>query len=495
MNMLFVRQRLPEMLQQYAAHALARWFVVAVVLWGAVQVAQAVPLFNRQTGQNCVACHAGGQFPELTPYGRLFKMTGYTVGERTAVPLSAMAVVSDSKVANTSKSQNPGSDFFKQSDIILATASVFAGGKITDNVGAFFQATYDPYAVQNSDGSYSGHSNADNMDLRWADRYVGTDRDLIVGVSLNNNPSVSDPWNTTPAWMQYVPVPSPGSSQFIDGTTPYPGYSSGGNIAGLTTYAFLDRTWYGEIGLYGTARGALSFMTAGVAPRTTLRGLNPYWRLAWNREWGPHNLMIGTGGMYARVYQDPSDPTTIDRYLDWNIDAQYQFLLDPHAVTAQLVYATSRHGFPMAQGGQPAAFVDAAGNPLPLSNYKDTSHLLRAKISYTYRARYGGSVSLFNLNGTTNTANLSSGFDPGTLTITADPNAAAPSLPVNGNLSGNPGARGWTIEAFYMPVQFVRIGAQYTTYSRYNGASTNYDGFGRNASDNNSLFLYMWMAF
>src|SRR5665647_3891500 len=32
--------------------------------------AGAVPAFARQTGQNCVACHAGGQFPELTPYGR-----------------------------------------------------------------------------------------------------------------------------------------------------------------------------------------------------------------------------------------------------------------------------------------------------------------------------------------------------------------------------------------------------------------------------------------
>ena len=31
----------------------------------------AIPAFNRQTGQNCVARHAGGQFPELTPYGRL----------------------------------------------------------------------------------------------------------------------------------------------------------------------------------------------------------------------------------------------------------------------------------------------------------------------------------------------------------------------------------------------------------------------------------------
>src|SRR6266700_397108 len=78
--------------------------VLAVAL--VPQWASAVPTFNRQTGQNCVACHAGGQFPELTPYGRLFKMTGYTLGER-ALPFSAMAVASDSKVGNTSKSDDP----------------------------------------------------------------------------------------------------------------------------------------------------------------------------------------------------------------------------------------------------------------------------------------------------------------------------------------------------------------------------------------------------
>jgi hypothetical protein len=30
---------------------------------------------------------------------------------------------------------------------------------------------------------------------------------------------------------------------------------------------------------------------------------------------------------------------------------------------------------------------------------------------------------------------------------------------------------------------------------RYNGGSGNYDGFGRSASDNNSLFVYTWLAF
>ena len=138
--------------------------------------AQAIPAFNRQTWQNCVACHAGGQFPELTPYGRMFKMTGYTIGER-ALPISAMAVASLSKVANTSKSDDPGADFQKNSRAILATASLLLGGKVTDNIGAFAQITYDPYATQDADGNFHGHSHADNIDIRYADRFISGHRD------------------------------------------------------------------------------------------------------------------------------------------------------------------------------------------------------------------------------------------------------------------------------------------------------------------------------
>ena len=454
--------------------------------------AQAIPAFNRQTGQNCVACHAGGQFPELTPYGRMFKLTGYTIGER-ALPISAMAVASLSKVANTSKSDDPGADFQKNSRAILATASLLLGGKVTDNIGAFAQITYDPYATQDANGNFHGHSSADNIDIRYADRFVSGKRDLIVGLSVNNKPSVSDPWNTAAAWMQYVPVPTPTSSQFVDGKAPYPSFGAGGNIAGLTAYAYWNQMVYVEFGGYGTSRGLTSFMSAGLddASTTKLRGVNPYWRLALNREWGPHSLMVGTSGMVARVYDDPldtSDPASTHRFTDLAVDAQYQYLLDPHAVTAQLVYARNRHQYPAALADQPAAFFDANGAAtLANSNATDTNHVLRAKVSYVYQAKYGGALGFFNLTGSTNTANQTAGYDDtGTLSKTAG--AAS-------NLSGNPATRGLTLEAFWMPIQYLRIGAQYTAYSRFNGASKNYDGFGRNARDNNTLFLYTWLAY
>ena len=475
--------------------------MAAMLLIGALvpTSALAIPLFNRQTGQNCLACHAGGQFPELTNYGRLFKMTGYTLGART-VPVSLMALGSMSKVANTSKSDDPGSDFQKNDRPIFATASLFLGGKITDNIGAFTQFTWDPYAITTDSGNFKGHFGADNMDIRYADRFIGEGHDVIFGVSVNNNPSVTDPWNTVASWMQYVPVPSPTSSQFIDGASPYPGLSAGGNVAGVSAYAFVNQLVYVEAGDYRTAKGLFSFMKAGLkdADVTKLRGNNPYVRVALSQNWGANSLMVGATHMTARIYDDPldtSDPSTVHRFRDEIADAQYQYLLDPHTLTAQFVVAHDQHIYPVGQANQPVAFVDSQGNALPLTSSADKTNLVRVKFSYVYQARYGGSFSLFNLGGSTNTAKQTSGYDPTTLKITSSPDANAPSTRVNGSLTGNPATRGMTYEAFWMPIQILRVGLQYTVYEKFNGARNNYDGFGRNAGDNNSLFLYAWTAY
>lgn len=416
------------------------------LLWPAP--AQAIPVFARQTGMACAGCHAGGQFPELTPFGRQFKLTGYTLGTRTELPISAMAVASMAKVANTGNNAG-GLDFAKNGNVIFATASLLGGGRITNNLGLFAQVTYDPYATQDDQGSFHGHTNADNISLRYADHAVTPGNDLVWGLTLNNNPSISDPWNTAPAWMQYVPVPSPGNNQFIDGNAPYPGLSAGGNLAGLTVYGLWNQHLFAEVGLYGSANGLLRIMSAGVpkADNTQLRGLNPYWRLAYTQDWGDHHLMLGTTGMRSQVYDDPldtSDPATVHHYRDLGLDAQYQYLADPHTVTAQLVYMTNR-------------------GTLPTQTGEDSTHTLRGKLSYVYQNTYGTSLSAFRLNGTVG------GADPGT--------------------------RGYTLELFWTPIESLRLGLQHTAYSRFDGASSNYDGLGRNARDNNSNFLYAWLAY
>ena len=481
--------------------------LVFLVLSLLPQHAIALPTFARQTGQNCVACHTGGQYPELTPYGRMFKMTGYTIGERT-MPLSVMGVASYASVANTSKSDtadagistsSPASDFYKNNEPILATGSLFVAGKVSENIGAFIQITHDPYA-QNADGTYSsGHTQADNMDIRFADRMIDEKRDLIYGVSLNNSPSVTDPWNTAASWMQYVPLATPASHQFVDGTAPYPGTASGGNVAGITAYAYLNKTWYGELGFYGTADGAFRLFREGMddADITRLKGYNPYWRFAYTREWGAHNLMVGTTGMLATVLDpgtDPSDSGNFSQVRTTGLDLQYQYILDPHTFTAQLAYTqqVTNYSANTLLGGP--AFSQADGTPLAPFSSSDTFDTIRLKLAYTYLAKYGGSFSVFDRSGTTSTNQQTSGYDPTGAGITTDP-AFAASARIGGNLAGNPGTSGVTLEAFYMPIQNLRLGAQYTAYSKFNGASSNYDGFGRDASDNNTLFLYAWLAF
>jgi len=41
----------------------------------------------------------------------------------------------------------------------------------------------------------------------------------------------------------------------------------------------------------------------------------------------------------------------------------------------------------------------------------------------------------------------------------------------------------------------LRLGLRYTAYTRFNGASSNYDGFGRDASDDNTWLLFARLAF
>src|SRR5690242_11473422 len=172
--------------------------------------AEAVPSFARQTGMACEACHT--VYPELTHFGRVFKANGYVLDNIKQVrdvdqrkqqllslaqvpPLSIMAQVSYTQLkkplpdlANVTipgEAQNGTAAFPQQ-------LSIFYAGKIAPHFGAFFQITY---------GNDSGTVSIDNTDLRFADvRILPDDRSLVYGVSLNNNPTVQDLWNSTPAF-------------------------------------------------------------------------------------------------------------------------------------------------------------------------------------------------------------------------------------------------------------------------------------------------------
>ena len=93
---------------------------------------------------------------------------------------------------------------------------------------------------------------------------------------------------------------------------------------------------------------------------------------------------------------------------------------------------------------------------------------------------------------TASRANVTLGYFRTTGTI--DPVLYA-SQPVVGSASGSPATRGWIGEVAVMPWLNTRLSLQYVAYGTFNGASTNYDGFGRQASDNNALYLLAWVVF
>src|SRR5262249_11457920 len=110
------------------------------------QLAQAVPSFARQTGQPCTSCHIGAYGPQLTAFGRAFKIGGYTLsggeGWQAAVPASFMLLGSYS---NTTKGQGaPAAEHYgPNGNFAMDQISLFLAGRITDYAGGFVQATFD----------------------------------------------------------------------------------------------------------------------------------------------------------------------------------------------------------------------------------------------------------------------------------------------------------------------------------------------------------------
>jgi len=414
--------------------------LIPLLLVLAPQQAQAVPSFARQTGQNCVACHAGGQFPELTPYGRLFKLTGYTIGQRE-LPLAMMAVVT----SNKQKVNDPTQGKTQDGSLIFNTASLFIAGKISDRVGGFAQITYNNYDNQdNPEGRWAGHTGSDNLDVRYADHLINNHQDLIYGFTLNNNPTVEDVFNSAPAWGYGI---VPGSTGQGSGTSTILEDGLGQQVAGIGAYAYWNKTLYAEISGYRTGDGVFSFMTQGNGGQVYIKGTNPYIRLALTKEWGPSNAMIGFTHFDVRPYTDQTNlGGATDHYRDTGFDAQYQYLLDPYTLTAMVtrIHETIDSGTPGVSS--------------------DTVNSLRAKTSFTYQAKYGATVSYFNYD---NTGNGASGFSA---------------------VDTRYGSSGWTPEVFWLPLQNVRIGLQYTKFNRFNDTS-------QNASDNNTLFFYVWGAY
>ncbi len=440
----------------------------STLFWGLVPFSVlAVPSFARQTGMDCAACHTS--FPELTPFGREFKLNGYTLGERQLSPLAAMMQFSVTSPARNHDSTGAQLTM-RPNDPQFDMLSIFAAGKLTDYAGMFVQWTYSNNSEQSADGSIRHHSQLDNTDLRVVGNHDLLGKSLVFGFNLNNNPTVQDVWNTTPAWGYpfngpNLPHSNPAFATMIDG-----GLSQ--QVAGLGAYFWYDRHFYGELSFYGNANKFFRILSEGQPWSsngvTRINGRNnPYWRLAWNQDWGSHSLMLGTYGMQVDIFPDPANPQgPTNRYTDAAIDAQYQYLSDPNIVSVQTTLIHEKQNY--------KASFDPACDPTvgACLNAHDQLNTFKAKVSYLYDRKYGTSFAYFNTQG----SNDSVAFSTGNNSIT------------------KPDNQGYIVQMDYNPWTFARVSLQYTGYTKWDG-SRQMDNLGLKPKDRNILFLSTWFAF
>lgn len=413
------------------------------------------PTYARQTGLACSACHT--HFPELTATGRAFKLNGYvfrrseslegkTPDGQQSLLLNLVAPVSlmvQTSYTSTKKAQ-PGT----QNGVVLFPdqVSIFTGGEITPHVGGFLQVTFDPQ---------TGQLGVDNADFRFATHANVLSKRTTLGVSLNNNPTVQDIWNSTPAWgfpyASSVVAPSPAAATLVDGTLAQ-------QVAGLTGYAMWNDRVYGEAGVYRSspvgAHRPLDSTATGV-----ISGAAPYWRLALPNTWGQNYLSFGTYGMAAHLYPaGVAGPT--NRFTDVAVDIAYMHSFGSNSFTLDGTWIHEKQSW--TPGG--------AANP------SNTLRTLRVDAMYHIATQYAFTIAPFSTTGSRDSVL----YAPGAIT---------------GSRTGRPDNSGLIAEVDVMPWQNLRLQFQYVAYNKFNGSSTNYDGFGRGASDNNTLYILTWLLY
>ena len=412
--------------------------------------AQALPSFARQTGMSCAMCHT--VFPQLTPYGRMFKLQGYTtaagmfaepaqqhsnLSEVTSAPLAAMMQVSYTALSKSAAGKpNTYTDFPDQ-------LSLFYAGRLSTHMGAFAQLTID------NTGSFG----MDNTDIRAANTTsTANGKELIYGVSLNNGPTMEDVFNTTPVWS----FPSASSPE---GAGPPGTFLLGnGNVnattAGLVAYGMYDNSWYGAVGVYHSTG-----LSGGGDAAATIYGWAPYLRVAYQQDNGTNNWEVGAYAMDADMTTlnagqgIPNDPTVPrSKVSDLGVDAQYQIRNGVNTFTGRLNYITEK--------------VDNAQNLGILTTSTGSVKISTLGLSgtYYYDRKQGATLGLYSVSG--DKADYYSG------------NA--------GQIK--PDSSYIVAEYDYLPYLNTKFAVQYTAFNKLNGTSTN-------ASDNNNLYLNAWFMF
>lgn len=448
-----------RMMDNLVQHLLLIVFSVMLVFVFSSQ-SYAIPSFSRQTGYSCNYCHY--TFPTLNSFGRLFKLNGYTLtnistidavspdSSRTTLQLTntySFSSMIKSSYTSISKAELGTDNSFVQSPEEI---SLFFAGQITPNIGAFVQTTY---------GLGEGAIGLDLLDVRYANHTKIDSKDLLYGLTLNNMPTVQDVWNTTPAWgFPYSgsePAPAPSASTMLDNAM--------SDVAGLGAYALYDKLIYAELSFYHSSPGGASF-PPDATWTSNIKGLSPYWRLAIQHQWKDQYVEVGTYGMSSNKYPTGISGET-DKYTDFGFDTQYEKNIENgSSLIFHAAYITEKQKLD-------AAFTSGAS-----ANKENTLSSFKTDLTYNFPDLASLSAGYFAVSGTTDL----SLYAPGA---------------VSGSSNGVPNSSGEIVQVTFLPWMNTQFGVQYKMYSKFNGGGTDYDGSGRKATDNNTLYVMGWLVF
>jgi hypothetical protein len=441
--------------------ALPMLLLTAIVVIGWSAPAAAVPSYARQTGQPCAGCHVGAFGPQLNAFGREFKLRGYTMraGDQFQAPVSAMMIASYTHTAKA-QSENAGPYDGSNDNASLQQLSVFVAGRLSEHIGMFSQITY---------SDIDRHVAMDNYDIRYARPFTRGEHAGVWGISVNNNPGLSDLRHSQAAWrFPFIGselAPGPAAAVFADGGLEQ-------QVIGADAYVSVDSKWYGSVGLYRTMSPSF-LQSINVDYGGRIAGLAPYWRVSWTPGWLGGGLSIGASGLHASIAPDP-DSAASNRYDDVGVDAEYErYLKDGNMLTVTGNFTHERQRLDAAFD---AGEADRVGHTLNSANLS---------ASYYLHNTWGLTAGAFSITGT-----------PDSLLYPAEADA--------GSANHHPASSGailqgdWTpfgkSESWHQPWVNLRVGLQFTHYSKFNGRRSDYDGNGRDASDNDTLFLFVWTA-
>jgi hypothetical protein len=428
--------------------------------------AHAVPSYSRQTGLPCASCHFAP--PELNAFGRKFKLDGYVFTTKPEVTdekkdhnaalklLEAfpLSVVFDTSFTST-KSPEPttqnGSFQFPQD------VSLFLAGAWGSHVGSFAQVTYT---------AQGNHFSWDNTDLRYANQdHKLFGKSLTYGATFNNNPTVEDLWNSTPAWGFPFTAsnvsPTPTAKALINGALSQ-------DVAGIGGYTMWNEHLYIGGTVYRSQHLGGPQPNPGTGFGFNIRGFAPYWRVAWETSTKNSNLEFGTYGMHTKTSPNAITGPT-DSHTDWAFDFQYDRTI-PRFKNDVLSFRGTYIRENSSLGATLALTPSGAAQP---GHHLNT---VQGNVEYHYGTKLSGTVGLFNVSGTSDAL-------------------LYPQASVFGSANGSPHSNGYILNVSWWPEQNIDLAVQYTGYWRFNGAGTNYDGAGRNAGGNNAVFLLARFVF